>query len=169
MPLVQGVACSNVRTAISLARRKGLSVTSANSGLHQFQPTSAGRREMNVALSAARQPCLDLGHLVITVIAYAQMNVESAGKMRRCRWKTRELLMPVLPVSGADCYTDGHIQGCNSMAFVAMRLSGLYTEDQWQNWRGEVQRLNLARYIHTAPLRDAADLGITQHCVAPFR
>ena len=122
-----------------------------------------------MALRAARQPCLELGHQVCTAIAYARMNVESAGKMRRCRWKTRELLMPVLPVAGADCYTAGHIQGRNSLALVTMRLSGLCPEDQWQKWPGEVQRLNLAAYLHKAPLRDAADLDITSHCVAPFR
>src|SRR5579863_10726586 len=95
--------------------------------LHQVQPTSAGRREVNVIARVSRQPVSNLGDLVGTVVVHHQMHVQPGGKIvLDLVEKPQELLVPVPAVAIADghtrCYIHSRKQRRNSMPLVIVRL-----------------------------------------------
>ena len=80
--------------------------------LHQVQPTSAGRSEMqHAAARMPRQPGSYFADLVRTVVVHHQVNFKSRRNVGvNFVQKLQEFLMPVPPVAVADGDTAGDIQ-----------------------------------------------------------
>ena len=122
--------------------------------LDQIQPTSTGRREVDMITRMAREPSLYLTHLVRAIVVHYQVNLETAGEIGvDIVEKPQEFLMPVPAIATAYGDPAGYIQGrkqrCHSMPLVIMRLARRYAWRERQNRLSTVQRLDLTLFVYT--------------------
>src|SRR5262249_47880012 len=119
--------------------------------LYQVQPTSTGRREVNVVTRMPRQPPSNFIDLMRAIVVHHQMNIHACWKIPfDLVEKPKELLMPMSPITGADGHSGGHVHGRKQRGYpvplVILRLPRRDTRGQRQNRLGPIQRLYLALF-----------------------
>lgn len=81
--------------------------------LDLIEPRGKGRREVHMEARIAREPTLDGGSLVGTVVVHHQMHLEF---FRRClvdrAQKLQKLLRAVAPMQLTDDFASGDVKGC---------------------------------------------------------